>query len=132
MSKLQFVINQKIQGGKESICKSCVHRFVCRAYDNQPCIECNHFLSVVRCGECKHSAVDFENRRYCKLVTYYNHVPDDWFCADGERKDGDANVQNWEKNHLRPTNMSGTKCEPCKPTQPECGDCEYIKDGDGE
>ena len=41
-------------------------------------------------------------------------------------------VQSWEKNHLRPTNMSGTKCEPGKPTQPECGDCEYIKDGDGE
>ena len=45
---------------------------------------------VVRCGECKHSAVDYENRRYCKLVTYYNHVPDDWFCADGKRKDGDG------------------------------------------
>lgn len=43
---------------------------------------------VVRCGECKHSAVDYENMRYCKLVTYYNHVPDDWFCSDGERKDG--------------------------------------------
>lgn len=47
---------------------------------------------VVRCGECKHSAVDYENMRYCKLVTYYNHVPDDWFCADGERKDGDGDV----------------------------------------
>ena len=47
-------------------------------------------VPVVRCGECKHSAIDFENRRYCKLVTYYNHVPDDWFCADGERKDGDG------------------------------------------
>ena len=43
-------------------------------------------MPVVRCGECKHSAVDFEDRRYCKLVTYYNHVPDDWFCADGERE----------------------------------------------
>ena len=55
------------------------------------------------------------------------------YCPNcGARMDGDANVQNWEKNHLRPTNMSGTKCEPCKPTQPECGDCEYIKDGDGD
>lgn len=46
MSELQFVINQKIQSGNESICKSCVHRFVCRAYVNQPCIECNHFLTA--------------------------------------------------------------------------------------
>ena len=45
---------------------------------------------VVRCKDCKYSAVDFEDRRYCKLVTYYNHVPDDWFCADGERKDCDG------------------------------------------
>lgn len=45
---------------------------------------------VVRCKDCKYSAVDYENMRYCKLVTYYNHVPDDWFCADGERKDGDG------------------------------------------
>ena len=47
-------------------------------------------VPVVRCCKCKYSAVDFENRRYCKLVTYYNHVPDDWFCADGEQKDGDG------------------------------------------
>lgn len=44
-------------------------------------------VPVVRCKDCKYSAVDFENMRYCKLVTYYNHVPDDWFCADGERRE---------------------------------------------
>ena len=47
-------------------------------------------VPVVRCKDCKHSAVDFEDRRYCKFVTYYNHVPDDWFCADGERNGGDG------------------------------------------
>ena len=47
---------------------------------------------VVRCKDCKYSAVDFEDRRYCKLVTYYNHVPDDWFCADGKRKDSDGDA----------------------------------------
>ena len=84
-----FVINQKIQGGKESICKSCVHRFVCRGYDNQPCIECNHFLPVVRCGECKHWK---RIRNDCILAScelYALVRSEDFFCADGERKDGD-------------------------------------------
>ena len=49
--------------------------------------EQGRLVPVVRCGECKHSAIDFENMRYCKLVTYYNHVLDDWFCADGARMD---------------------------------------------
>lgn len=42
---------------------------------------------VVLCRDCKHSAVDLENMRYCKRVTYYNHVQDDWFCADGEKRE---------------------------------------------
>ena len=45
---------------------------------------------AVRCKECKHSAIDDIGLLYCKCVTYYNHVPEDWFCADGERKDGDG------------------------------------------
>lgn len=105
-------------------------------------IETADVVPVVRCGKCKHFNDDDGDCRCVKdaewdeeTATWYGfvsyHMPD-FFCADGERKDGDANVQNWEKNHLRPTNMSGTKCEPCKPTQPECGDCEYIKDGDGD
>ncbi len=86
-------------------------------------------VPVVRCGECKHWERDVQIGT-CS-INGERHFGG-WFCADGEREDGAANVQNWEKNHLRPTNMSGTKCEPCKPTQPECGDCEYIKDGDGD
>lgn len=42
---------------------------------------------VVLCKDCKHSAIDLENMRYCKCVTYYNHVQDDWFCADGEKRE---------------------------------------------
>ena len=46
---------------------------------------------VVRCVECKHSAIDTLGERYCKGVAYgCSHVPDDWFCADGERMDGDG------------------------------------------
>lgn len=36
-------IKQKIQGGEKSICDSCTHRNVCKAIDNQPCTECNHY-----------------------------------------------------------------------------------------
>ena len=36
-------IKQKIQGGKKSICDSCTHQNVCKAIDNQPCTECNHY-----------------------------------------------------------------------------------------
>ena len=36
-------ISQKIKGGEKSICPSCVHRDVCKAVDNQPCIECTQW-----------------------------------------------------------------------------------------
>ena len=45
-------------------------------------------VPVVRCGECKH----YDNG-WCHRVhnpTQYSKTPDDWFCADGERKDGDG------------------------------------------
>ena len=47
-------------------------------------------IPVVRCKDCKHSAIDDMGLLYCKCVTYYNHVPNDWFCADGERKDSEG------------------------------------------
>ena len=48
-------------------------------------------VPVVRCRECVHSALDYIEERYCKGVAHTSccHVPDDWFCADGKRKDGD-------------------------------------------
>jgi hypothetical protein len=46
-------------------------------------------VPVVRCGECKHRFVDGDNVRYNVCTLNHNKVqPDDWFCADGERKDG--------------------------------------------
>lgn len=36
-------IQQRLRANAESICFKCFHRNVCRAIDNQPCIECNHF-----------------------------------------------------------------------------------------
>lgn len=44
-------------------------------------------VELVRCGECKHWE---EESTFClnKDGCYGSETPDDWFCADGERKDG--------------------------------------------
>ena len=48
-------------------------------------------VPVVWCGECKHRFVDGENVRYNVCELTHNRVQsDDWFCADGERKDGEG------------------------------------------
>lgn len=46
-------------------------------------------VEVVRCRDCKHRYVDGENVRYNVCDLNHNKVQeDDWYCADGERKDG--------------------------------------------
>jgi len=49
-------------------------------------------VEVVRCRDCKHSKLDIGGRpRWCNVPP--NHtmkvriVSDDWYCADGERKE---------------------------------------------
>ena len=39
-------IQQRLIADADSICFKCFHRKVCRAIDNQPCIECNQFTDV--------------------------------------------------------------------------------------
>lgn len=39
-------IQQRLRADADSICFKCFHRKVCRAIDNQPCIECNQFTDV--------------------------------------------------------------------------------------
>lgn len=39
-------ISQRIVRGENSICVECIHNQVCRAVDNQPCVECNCFNDV--------------------------------------------------------------------------------------
>lgn len=41
-------------------------------------------VEVVRCKDCKHSG-SFKYGRFCEDIEQY--VDDDFFCADGERKD---------------------------------------------
>lgn len=50
-------------------------------------------VPVVRCGECKHR--DPEDKKCDCGGLEHAHmfsVADDWFCADGERKDGDGDA----------------------------------------
>ena len=48
-----------------------------------------HFHELVRCKDCKHKEKDgiSEGFHYCNVNGL--QVTDDWFCADGERKDGE-------------------------------------------
>ena len=48
-------------------------------------------VPVVRCGECKSKKKQGNGIKYCGLhgSHYGMIISDDWFCADGERKDGD-------------------------------------------
>ena len=47
---------------------------------------------VVRCKDCKHSYITVD-ARCCSYGAFYDvAVPDDFFCALAERKDGDDNA----------------------------------------
>ncbi len=47
-------------------------------------------IEIVRCRECKHRFVDGENVRFNVCELNHNKVQsDDWFCADGKRRDED-------------------------------------------
>ena len=56
--------------------------------DKQPTIDA---VPVVRCGECQHygTAIGWTCKPYnvCKKTHVYCDA--DWYCADGERKDGE-------------------------------------------
>lgn len=45
-------------------------------------------VQVVRCGECEHKREQKNGQKYCGLhgSHYAMTLTDDWFCADGERK----------------------------------------------
>lgn len=46
--------------------------------------------ALITCRECKHRYVDGENVRYNVCDLNHNRVQaDDWFCADGERREED-------------------------------------------
>ena len=49
-------IYQKIERGEDSICQTCIHRLVCRAIDNQPCTECNHYQNAADVAPVRHGS----------------------------------------------------------------------------
>ena len=57
--------------------------------DNEPTVD----AVAVRCKDCKwfQSGIDINGKPFTRcnrLVRTYGHTAPDWFCADGERKDG--------------------------------------------
>lgn len=43
---------------------------------------------IIRCKNCKHSGLDNRDKLWCSARCEI--VTDDWFCADGERRDDNA------------------------------------------
>lgn len=41
---MNYQIDQVIKLGNASICGTCLHRAVCRAIENQPCVECSQYV----------------------------------------------------------------------------------------
>lgn len=63
------------------------------SYDEEwteECINALPTIEIVRCRECKHRFVDGENVRFNVCELNHNKVQaDDWFCADGKRREDD-------------------------------------------
>lgn len=56
--------------------------------DDAPTIDA---VPVVRCGECKHCYAEgfVHEHNVCEKHPELNDIPDGWYCADGERMDGE-------------------------------------------
>jgi hypothetical protein len=67
-------------------CRECQYGSVgdCRSECLADHLIANDVVTVVRCRDCKHSG-SFKYGRFCENIEQY--VDDDFFCADGERKD---------------------------------------------
>ena len=62
------------------------------ALDNLKTAPAADVVPVVRCKDCKHSYVTI-GARCCSYGAFYDvAVPDDFFCALAERKDGDKDA----------------------------------------
>ena len=89
-------ILQKVSRNEKSICPKCFHFDVCCAIENQPCFECNQFVEVVRCKDCKRRHTEDCLMQYTDYSEDMDANPEgisvEWcedndFCSYGERKD---------------------------------------------
>ena len=80
-------IYQKIERGEVSICQTCIHRLVCRAIDNQPCTECNHYQNAADVAPVRHGRwIGLEYDSYADGSPVY----DLWECSEcGEEVRGE-------------------------------------------
>ena len=84
MNAAREMDNEKMYGQKSAAFSVFVEAKL--TLDAMPTVDA---VPVVRCCECKHRYVDGDNVRYNVCELNHNKVQsDDWFCADGERKDG--------------------------------------------
>ena len=65
------------------------------------CFPAADVAPVMRCKDCKHSYITVD-ARCCSCGAFYDvAVPDDFFCALAERKDGDSNVHSDQRPEKR-------------------------------
>ena len=65
----------------------CIHMVLSDAADALERLMAN--VPVVRCGECKYAIISERGIVSCHKVNGYMRVGVDFYCADGERKDGE-------------------------------------------
>ena len=81
-------IQNRIMGVQMDSIAIAFYEIFIEAIDKQPTVDA---VPVVRCIECKYrggNCGDIDSDRWCYQIQRY--VDLDWFCADGERKDGEG------------------------------------------
>ena len=76
------------------MCKNCIHYEICcnEGRDDEALTFCANFFDLVRCKDCIHRRKFNKTKYYCEktyadLSGWHKRVDDDFFCADGERKE---------------------------------------------
>lgn len=70
-------------------CRACNIRDMLDSIEDYPSAD---VVPVVRCGECKHLCVHSEALGVYQCALHGDYPSGEFFCADGERKDGDGDV----------------------------------------
>ena len=79
----------------------CIKKRLEKAAKRVSAIPAADVAPVVRCKGCKHSYITVD-ARCCSCGAFYDvAVPDDFFCALAERKDGDSNVHSDQRPEKR-------------------------------